>query len=791
MEFQSSRSDDFDYDNIAMDTSVLGDQTMASLEEKKAQMSQIPPQIPPSYHNTTQPAPYAYNPDADSTGNDDRPTEELAYGSDTDDVSTLANDTVSGRQSITKLFPLIAIKTKSGEAQRSGPANSLNYQGYSNDDGDDEGLKRDIVDEKSSFKKLKYFIAAAFGLFLIGSSTALTLGFLNLKDEKESVESSQRAFDEDQIVGDQLVGDWEDWTFKPTQAGSSPPTVSGSPSFTPTTASPSSTPSTSVPSSSPSTSSPSFFSSMAPTGTVPTTSAPTSVPSRSPSIAPTGNPTRKPTGMPSRTPSVMPSMAPSPSPTQSPTTSQPTQSPTTSAPTMKPTTAPPTQAPTPAPTMTKEEKFQTVLGGASPDVLVDIERSGSPQKEVYDWLLSDPDFYSYSEDRLIQRYALGVFSLQTSDNRRRRLALDYSNECNWFPPADGSAACNREGIRENIVLRNQKVDGTLPTEIYMLEKLKTLILPNSMLFGMLPDSITGMKSLRVLDLSNNRLSGNLPEQIGDLKKLNILDLSNNAFNGELPKNIGRLKDVKQVNLSRNLFEGAIPADIRKMKNLESLDVQSNRLSGSIPLEMTEMVKLQQLQLTDNFLTGVVEASFCQPLVDLTIFTTDCQAGGSITCNCCTFCGSGVSQASVVSQGISIQIAEADSPKLRGSTPQSLTSGEANVCENKVDAIKTCYESGSDIRVHITNCDAEGTDWIGLYDSNADPEKLGEPLLWLKTCGRQDCGVTTRHGSVYFDETAASGSSWPIAEGSYKAFLVRNGSHKSFAESGEILVQEKC
>ena len=120
--------------------------------------------------------------------------------------------------------------------------------------------------------------------------------------------------------------------------------------------------------------------------------------------------------------------------------------------------------------MTKEEKFQTVLGGASRDVLVDIEQAGSPQKEVYDWLISDPDFYSYSEDRLIQRYALAVFSLKSSGNRRR-LALEYSNECDWFPPADGSAACNREGIRENIVIRDQSIGGTLPTEIYMLEKL--------------------------------------------------------------------------------------------------------------------------------------------------------------------------------------------------------------------------------------------------------------------------------------------------------------------------------
>lgn len=120
--------------------------------------------------------------------------------------------------------------------------------------------------------------------------------------------------------------------------------------------------------------------------------------------------------------------------------------------------------------MTKEETFRTFVGGAEPKVLVDILQPGSVQKEVYDWLIADPDFYSYSEDRLVQRYALGVFSLKTSENRRR-LSLEYSDECDWFPPIDGSAACDDQGIRENIVMRDLRLDGTLPTELYMLEKL--------------------------------------------------------------------------------------------------------------------------------------------------------------------------------------------------------------------------------------------------------------------------------------------------------------------------------
>lgn len=233
-----------------------------------------------------------------------------------------------------------------------------------------------------------------------------------------------------------------------------------------------------------------------------------------------------------------------------------------------------------------------------------------------------------------------------------------------------------------------------------------------------------------------------------------------------------------------------------LSSTESLDLRSNRLTGTIPVEMMEMIKLQQIQLTDNRLTGVVEATFCQPLVDLAVFSTDCQVGGSITCNCCTACGNDASQASApfnsaVGQSAMVEITEVAAPNLRGN--QSPSFAESSVCKNKIEVTQTCFESEKDIRVHFTNCDAHDGDLIGLYNSNADNQNPGAPLLWLETCGSQDCGAPTGHGSVYFDERAVAGSSWPIAEGSYKALLVSKGPNgESYkAASGEILVQDSC
>lgn len=79
-----------------------------------------------------------------------------------------------------------------------------------------------------------------------------------------------------------------------------------------------------------------------------------------------------------------------------------------------------------------------------------------------------------------------------------------------------------------------------------------------------------------LNLSNNKLTGSLPSQIGNLKKLKILDLSNNNFTG-VPAEIGHINSLEVLNLSNNNLTG-LPNELGELSNLKLLDLSGNNYS---------------------------------------------------------------------------------------------------------------------------------------------------------------------------------------------------------------------
>jgi hypothetical protein len=155
-----------------------------------------------------------------------------------------------------------------------------------------------------------------------------------------------------------------------------------------------------------------------------------------------------------------------------------------SSPTNEPTITPrPTQTPSMAPTFTKEANFTQIMTQISPSTLEDIENSGSPQNRAFQWIVRDPNYYSYSEDRIVQRWALALFSLEISTTRRanRRLneALDtwmeYTDECNWWTSFyESRVGCDARGVFRNLIIRNVALDGTIPSELCLLTSLSKL-----------------------------------------------------------------------------------------------------------------------------------------------------------------------------------------------------------------------------------------------------------------------------------------------------------------------------
>jgi Leucine-rich repeat (LRR) protein len=111
--------------------------------------------------------------------------------------------------------------------------------------------------------------------------------------------------------------------------------------------------------------------------------------------------------------------------------------------------------------------------------------------------------------------------------------------------------------------------------------------------------------VRFILLSNNNLTGSIPTQIDQLSELTGFNFSNNKLQGNIPKEIGKLTKMQQISLSNNNLQGAIPPEIGLLENLEILYLAFNRLNNVIPFQISNLSKLQHLMLGYNEFSGVL------------------------------------------------------------------------------------------------------------------------------------------------------------------------------------------
>jgi Leucine-rich repeat (LRR) protein len=91
-----------------------------------------------------------------------------------------------------------------------------------------------------------------------------------------------------------------------------------------------------------------------------------------------------------------------------------------------------------------------------------------------------------------------------------------------------------------------------------------------------PKGLFSETEIEYLDLANNKLTGSLPAEVRLLQNLKVLDLSQNDFTG-VPAEIGQLVNLEVLNLSGNPISG-LPAELGNLKNLKSLDLSNTNYS---------------------------------------------------------------------------------------------------------------------------------------------------------------------------------------------------------------------
>ncbi|KAK1386967.1 receptor protein kinase-like protein ZAR1 [Heracleum sosnowskyi] len=159
----------------------------------------------------------------------------------------------------------------------------------------------------------------------------------------------------------------------------------------------------------------------------------------------------------------------------------------------------------------------------------------------------------------------------------------------------------------HVNLRNNKLFGGLPFELFRAQGLQSLVLYGNSLSESVPFDIGKLSYLQNLDLSQNLLNGSLPSSLVQCKRLRSLVLSQNNFSGGLPDGFGiSLVSLEKLDISINRFSGPVPSDLGNLSNLQgTADLSHNLFSGSIPASLGNLPEKVYIDLTYNNLTGPI------------------------------------------------------------------------------------------------------------------------------------------------------------------------------------------
>ena len=252
----------------------------------------------------------------------------------------------------------------------------------------------------------------------------------------------------------------------------------------------------------------------------------------------------------------------------------------------------------------------------------DIVDANSPQNRAIQWLANDDVVYrqlptdavSDPTNRFLQRYVLVTFfyAMDGENWNYKPKFMTEEDECAWSAVGIGEdymkgtfvmgVSCNPDLKVETLMLPQNKLAGSLPSEMKYLTNLEVLSLPFNNVTGEIPD-LSPLKELIFFDMRYNNLEGTMPEFLANIRTLEVLTVSNNDLSGTISPSFGSLARLHTLGVDDNNFTGSIDF-VNSLKNLEFFYADRNSFTGIINEDfLSDLTKLFELDLSSNLFTS--------------------------------------------------------------------------------------------------------------------------------------------------------------------------------------------
>lgn len=156
---------------------------------------------------------------------------------------------------------------------------------------------------------------------------------------------------------------------------------------------------------------------------------------------------------------------------------------------------------------------------------------------------------------------------------------------------------NDQGHVTRIVLTENNLVGSIPSELGVLAHLSRLSLQRNGLTGEIPPELGRLAGIDTLDLYINGLSGAIPQVLLGLEEVSLLILGFNQLSGPIPPGLGSMPGLERLWLNHNNFSGHVPPELGNLgARLQWLDFQENvALEGALPHELVDLTGLVRFE----------------------------------------------------------------------------------------------------------------------------------------------------------------------------------------------------